>query len=103
MVDLTRQTIQETHHNGPIGLIPKMVGGVMLGVQQVTETVGIGAKVVTKKLKREPGVRALVEEFISALRNGDAAPVSKANTLGVQAVIEHVLFNEDVTPVKVDA
>ncbi len=98
MVDLTRQTIQETHHNGPIGLVPKMVGGVMLGVQQVKETVGVGAKVVTKKLKREPGVRALVEEFVVCVRNGLPAPVSQENALGVQAIIEHALFHEDVTP-----
>lgn len=101
MVDLTRQTIQETHHNGPIGLVPKMVGGVMLGVQQVKETVGVGAKVITKKLKREPGVRALVEEFVVALRTGASAPVSKTNALGVQAIIEHALFNEDVTPIEI--
>lgn len=102
MLDLTRQTIIETRHNGPIGLVPKMVGGVLSGVKQVTETVGVGAKVVTKKLKREPGVRALVEEFVSAIRNGAAAPVSKKNALGVQAIIEHALFDTDVTPIEKD-
>ena len=102
MLDLTRQTIVESKHNGPIGLIPKMVGGVMGGVQQVTETVGVGAKVITKKLKREPGVRALVEEFIVAVKSNEIAPVSKANTLGVQAIIENALFNEDVTPIEIN-
>lgn len=102
LVDLTRQTITETHHNGPIGLVPKMLGGVMGGVQQVKETLVVGAKVVSKKLKREPGVRALVEEFIVAVRNGAESPVSKNNALGVQAIIEQALFNENVTPIKGD-
>lgn len=102
MLDLTRQTIIETHHNGPIGLIPKMLGGVFGGVQQVKETVGVGAKVVTKRLKREPGVRALVEEFTAALRYGHPSPVTEENTLGVQAIIEHALFENDVTPVRLD-
>jgi|GEM_PF-2412002 len=96
MLDLTRQTIVETKHNGPIGLIPKMVGGVMSGVGQVRETVGVGVKVVSKKLKREPGVRALVEEFTFAVRSGNQAPVSEENALGVQAIIEQALFDNDV-------
>lgn len=94
MLDLTRQTIIEFHHNGPIGLIPKMVGGVMGGINQVKETVGVGVKVVTKKLKREPGVRALVEEFVVAIRTNTKAPVSKENTLGVQKIIEAALFTD---------
>jgi predicted dehydrogenase len=97
MVDLTRQTIIEARHNGPIGLVPKMLGGVMGGVQQVKETVGVGVKVVSKRLKREPGVRALVEEFTAAVRYGNAAPVSKDNALGVQSIIEKALFDTDVT------
>ncbi|MFN8015302.1 MAG: Gfo/Idh/MocA family oxidoreductase [Acidimicrobiia bacterium] len=97
MLDLTRQTIVEFKHNGPIGLVPKMLGGVKGGFDQMLETVGVGAKVVTKKMKREPGVRALVEAFIVALRSeSPSAPVSKENTLGVQAIIENALFGEDV-------
>lgn len=102
MLDLTRQTIVETKHNGPIGLIPKMLGGVMSGATQVSQTVGVGAKVITKKLKREPGVRTLVEEFIVAVRNSKEAPVSRANALGVQAIIEKALFDQDVTPLEID-
>ena len=102
MVDLTRQTITETKHNGPIGLVPKMVGGVMGGVNQVRETVGVGVKVISKKLKREPGVRALVEEFAAAVRAGSQSPVSEENTLGVQAIIEQSLFDNDVLTNKIE-
>jgi hypothetical protein len=100
MLDLTRQTMVATRHNGPIGLVPKMLGGVSSGVQQVKEIVSIGARVALKRLRREPGVRGLAEEFIASLRTGADIPVSRANALGVQAIIERSLFPE-VQPVDV--
>ena len=94
-LDLTRQTIVESKHNGPIGLVDKMMGGVMGGLSQVSETISVGFKVASKKLKREPGVRALVEEFTKALCEGSEAPVSRENALGVQQIIEESLFENE--------
>jgi predicted dehydrogenase len=98
MLDLTRQTIVATKHNGPIGLVPKMLGGVQSGFQQVSGILGIAAKVALKRVRREPGVRGLAEAFIVCLRSGAETPVSQLNALGVQEIIERALFADAHRP-----
>jgi predicted dehydrogenase len=91
LMDLTRQTTVVSRHRGPIGLVPKMVGGITLGASQVTKTLGVGYGVATKKVKREPGIRGLVEAFYAALRSGGPPPVSAESTLGVARIQEAAL------------
>ena len=91
MLDLTRQTTVVSRHRGPIGLVPKMLGGVQIGAGHVTKTLGVGFGVVTKKVKREPGIRGLVEAFYAAYRAGGPPPVSAESTLGVARIQEAAL------------
>lgn len=85
-LDLTRQTTVVSRHQGPIGLVPKMLGGVGVGLAQAGRTVEVGARVATGRLKREPGVRALVERYFAAVREGGPPPVSRENALGVARI-----------------
>lgn len=89
--DLTRQTFVASRHRGPIGLVPKMLGGVQMGMAQALGTAEIGAKVATKRMKREPGVRALGRAFVASLREGTPPPVSRENVYGVARVQEESL------------
>ena len=95
--DLTRQTFVASKHRGPIGLVPKMLGGVQMGIAQARETVEIGAKVATKRMKREPGVRALAQAFVESVRAGSEPPVSRANVLGVARIQEEALETAGVS------
>jgi len=89
--DLTRQTLVVSRHRGPIGLVPKLVGGVQSGLAQARATLGVSARVATGRLQREPGVRALTRAFIDAVRTGSDAPVTRDNVLGVARIQEIAL------------
>lgn len=45
------------------------------GLQNVSQTLGNGLRIVTGQLKRSPGHRGLMKAFYESLRNGDSVPV----------------------------
>ncbi len=94
-VDFARQLLIVRFHKGRLGFISKAFSGISQGVSFIKGTLSVVYKVASKKMKRNPGTRNLVEQFYKAVRNGLPAPVSRDNAIGVATIYEKVLVARD--------
>jgi len=94
-VDLSRQLTVVKFHKERLGFISKALGGVGEGFSYINGTLGVIFKVATKRLKRNPGTRKLVEKFYQCVREGSPPPVSKENAIAVATIFEKVLRSEN--------
>lgn len=94
-VDLSRQVCVVSRHRGSLGVVDKVLGGVLGGLGWIGGTLGVIAGVATGRLQRDPGLRILVEAFYEALRSGGPAPVSAENAIGVARIVDASLTGPD--------
>ena len=95
-VDLARQLSVNRAHAGRLGFLSKALTGMGMGTAMTMGTIGMVAKVATKKIKRNPGTREMVVRFYDALCQDKDLPVSTENMIGVARIIEEVLINNGV-------
>jgi predicted dehydrogenase len=91
-VDIGRQLTIVISHRGRLGFVSKAFSGIKEGFSFINGTFGVIYKVATKKLKRNPGTRALVARFYQAIYNHSPSPVSKENAIGVATICEEVFY-----------
>jgi len=91
-IDLSRQVTVVDRHRGPLGPVQKIIGGVTLGLRQALGTVDVVYRVARGRLKSDPGLRSLVEEFHRAVRYGTEVPVSEENAREVARIVDAALM-----------
>jgi len=90
-VDLARQLVTRRIQRPKLSIVSKLFGGIGQGTSLIAGTVSVLCRVVTGRLKPNPGTRELVARFYHAVRTQGQSPVSRDNVLGVAEIIEQVL------------
>lgn len=94
-IDLARQLVVRGFHKGRLGFISKALSGFGYGFSFIRGTADVICKVGFGKLKRNPGTRELVARFYDSVRNGLPSPVGKQNAIGVAAIFEEIIRQDN--------
>ncbi len=87
-VDFSRQLMIPQLHNGFFGPLSRKFGGIGQGLKFVGATTGVMAKVLSGRMKANPGTRGLIVKFYEAVRSDLPCPLSEENALGVAKIID---------------